>query len=148
MSISGHALYILFMELYNLLKENSNMKNYFAANLRFLRKRNGLSQRELANILSTTIASVCHWEKGIRVPNLDTIQQISDYFQVPIDLLQKNLAEEDKTLHYVETIYQDQEMSIVAHLPIPFEQLTSSQKEKLYQMAIDGLSDLKDENKK
>ena len=39
-------------------------------------------------------------------------------------------------------------MSIVAHLPIPFEQLTSSQKEKLYQMAIDGLSDLKDENKK
>ncbi len=148
MSTSGHALYILFMELYNLLKENSNMKNYFAANLRFLRKRNGLSQRELANILSTTIASVCHWEKGIRVPNLDTIQQISDYFQVPIDLLQKNLAEEDKTLHYVETIYQDQEMSIVAHLPIPFEQLTPSQKEKLYQMAIDGLSDLKDENKK
>jgi DNA-binding transcriptional regulator YiaG len=34
-----------------------------------LRKRAGLTQQELADIIGVTRVAICHWEKGRRVPD-------------------------------------------------------------------------------
>ena len=59
----------------------------FSERLKELRKSKNLSQKELAEILNTTNSSICDWECGRTEPNLNTIRQIADYFEVSCDYL-------------------------------------------------------------
>ncbi|MBQ3762491.1 MAG: helix-turn-helix transcriptional regulator [Clostridia bacterium] len=59
----------------------------FSERLHDLRKERGLNQTELANALNVTLGTVSVWERGIRKPEVDTLERISDYFDVSLGYL-------------------------------------------------------------
>lgn len=54
-----------------------------------LRKKNGLSQDEFAELFHISRQTVSNWENGKSYPDLEMIIKISDYFKVSIDELLK-----------------------------------------------------------
>ena len=52
-----------------------------------LRRKAGLSQEELADLVGVTRQAVQKWESGASRPDLDNITALSDYFQVSLDYL-------------------------------------------------------------
>lgn len=59
-----------------------------------LRKREGMSQEQLADRLGVTRQSVSKWESGTAVPELVKLISLSDVFGVSIDYLVKDTWEE------------------------------------------------------
>lgn len=55
--------------------------------LRELRKKRGLTQRQMADILKITERSYQRYEGGERVPELDILCAIADFFGVSVDYL-------------------------------------------------------------
>lgn len=55
-----------------------------------LRKRDGLSQDEFANVLNVSRQTVSNWENAKSYPDLEMIIKISDYFKISVDELLKN----------------------------------------------------------
>ena len=47
-----------------------------------LRKKNGMTQKELAEILNVSQNAVYNWENDKRAPNADVIKQIASFFGV------------------------------------------------------------------
>ena len=62
----------------------------FSEKLTILRKKKGLSQEQLAEMLGVSRQSVSKWEAQQALPETAKIVMISDIFQVPIDLLLKD----------------------------------------------------------
>ena len=58
------------------------MNNFFSQNLKYLRKKQGLTQQHIADIVGKRKSIVGNYEKGNVEPSMDTIQKISDYFTV------------------------------------------------------------------
>ena len=58
-------------------------------NLKYLRKLKGLTQQELANHLGIRRSSIGAYEECRATPKYETLEKISDFFQVSIDLLVK-----------------------------------------------------------
>ena len=58
-------------------------------NLKFLRKRKGLTQQELADKLEIRRSSIGAYEECRATPRYDTLERISDLFEVTIDILVK-----------------------------------------------------------
>ena len=52
-----------------------------------LRKKKGLTQEELAQVLYVSRTAVSKWESGRGVPNIESLKAISKYFSVTIDEL-------------------------------------------------------------
>lgn len=61
----------------------------FAENLAFLRKKNNITQEQLAERLEVTRQSVSKWESGGSFPEMETLLKISEMFGVNIDALLK-----------------------------------------------------------
>lgn len=59
--------------------------NFFADNLKTLRKESGMLQRELAQKLNMTKNAVSGWEVGRNQPDYDTLLRICDIFDVSAD---------------------------------------------------------------
>ncbi|MCH5142454.1 MAG: helix-turn-helix transcriptional regulator [Clostridiales bacterium] len=59
----------------------------FNENLKQLRTINGLGQKQLAEILNTTLKTVSHWETGYCEPSISQLITIANYFDVTIDEL-------------------------------------------------------------
>lgn len=55
--------------------------------LRELRKERKLTQRQVADAISTSTPVYCRYEKGEREPSIDTIIRLSDFFDVTCDYL-------------------------------------------------------------
>lgn len=55
--------------------------------LRELRKENSLSQEKLGNIIGVSKVSVSGYENGNRIPSLDILEKILDFFGVSSDYL-------------------------------------------------------------
>ena len=73
----------------------------FQEKLQALRKRQGLTQEELAEILYVSRTAISKWESGRGYPNIDSLKAISRYFSVTIDDLLSGeellvLAQEDQ----------------------------------------------------
>lgn len=64
----------------------------FNERLQGLRRREGLTQEELAGRLNVTRAAVSKWESGRGYPAVDSLKAISQYFSVSLDEL---LASDD-----------------------------------------------------
>lgn len=58
-----------------------------ANRLRKLRKENNLTQADLANELSFSKTTIANYEQGLRTPNIETLNEISNYFNVSFDYL-------------------------------------------------------------
>lgn len=59
----------------------------FAQKLRYLRLERNLNQHEFANLLNKSFTSVCNWEKGVRIPKLETIKEIAEILNVDYTFL-------------------------------------------------------------
>lgn len=56
--------------------------------LKQARKRRGLNQAEVAEILGVTSASICHWERGERVPKVTTFLRMCELYKCkPSDII-------------------------------------------------------------
>ncbi len=83
--------------------------NSFSLKLKNLRQKNNLTQEQLANELNTRYhlneskATISQFEHNKRIPDLDRLINIADYFQVSLDYLccdvnKANIAEEDNNI--------------------------------------------------
>ncbi|MGM9646862.1 MAG: helix-turn-helix transcriptional regulator [Eubacteriales bacterium] len=70
------------------------MNNHFAARLRLLRCRKGLTQGEVAKSLSLTVQAVSKWETGRNLPDIALLPAIADLYGVTIDELFRTKTEE------------------------------------------------------
>ena len=52
-----------------------------------LRKERGLLQKEVATHLNMTVATVSNYEKGVHLPDLNTLILLADFFDVSTDYL-------------------------------------------------------------
>ena len=59
----------------------------FPQKLKELRIENGLTQKQLADVLETTDDSIYSWERGRSQPSLEMLRSIADYFEVTVDFL-------------------------------------------------------------
>ena len=59
----------------------------FAEQLKTLRKKNSLTQKELAEKVGVKQNSYANWENGNREPNIEMLVRIADYFDVSLDYL-------------------------------------------------------------
>jgi transcriptional regulator with XRE-family HTH domain len=69
----------------------------FGEKLRILRKRHGLSQRELAEALGyvSATAYISDFETGKRKPTLEMVLKVADFFGVSLDQLARDDLEVD-----------------------------------------------------
>ena len=74
--------------------------------LRDLRKKHGLSQKELAEKLMTTQAKVASWENGDSVPDISYIAKLAVLYDVPADYLLKDDKQEGQTIEPGEEMYR------------------------------------------
>lgn len=86
--------------------------NSFGKNLRRLRQSKNLKQKQLCDILGFKSPSLIGmWERGEREPGIDSLLNLSNYFEVSIDELIGN----DK--FYYDTTFKP---AIVAEQPQPY----------------------------
>ena len=55
--------------------------------IKSLRKERGFTQQQLGDMINVTKVSVCGYEKGTRIPNLDTLEDLASVFNSTTDYL-------------------------------------------------------------
>lgn len=63
--------------------------------LRLLRNNLHLRQEDVAKALTMERTTYCNYENGTRTPSLETVVQLADFYQVPIDYLVRESNEQD-----------------------------------------------------
>ena len=73
----------------NLKEKFSKLRkmNYFAQNLKVLRKEKGLSQPELAKELNVSKGMISFWENEVYEPTATNIIAVAKFFNISIDNL-------------------------------------------------------------
>jgi transcriptional regulator with XRE-family HTH domain len=67
-----------------------------AQNLKYLRNKNKLSQKELADAMGLPRTTLGDYERGNTEPNIATLIKLADFFKLKIDdMLRKNLSHQD-----------------------------------------------------
>lgn len=70
--------------------------NYFSKNIRYLRKKYGITQSELAKRIGKTKNAVSNWEQGIRQPIVLDVIKICKYFDIDFsDLMESDLTQKE-----------------------------------------------------
>ncbi len=69
------------------------MTNYFSKNLKYLRTKKNIDQKEMAEDLGIAQSTLSCWENGLRSPDLDMLSKISKYLDVYDDFITKDLTE-------------------------------------------------------
>lgn len=77
-----------------------DIKQIIANNLIQLRKKNNLTQNELAEKLNYSDNAISRWERAEVTPSIETLQQISEIFGVPLSTLIEGNAVEVVTKDY------------------------------------------------
>ena len=96
--------------------------------LQELRKKKGLTQEELAEVLFVSRTAISKWESGRGYPNIDSLKAISKFFGVTIDELLSgdellSIAEEDtkqKEKHFRDLVFGLLDCSIAMFFFLPF----------------------------
>lgn len=68
------------------------MGNYFAKNLKYLRKEKKIDQQIMAEDLGVAQSTLSCWENGLRSPDLDMIAKIAQYLNVYDDFITQDLT--------------------------------------------------------
>ena len=71
-------------------EQDENYRRIFARNLNRFLEINGKNQADIATLLNVSQAAVSNWCKGIKMPRMDKVQALADYFGVN----KSNLLEE------------------------------------------------------
>lgn len=77
------------------------LKNVIASNIIALRKKQKLTQAELAERLNYSDKAVSKWERGESVPDVETLKRVAEMFGVTVDYLLTESPDEfvDKFKH-------------------------------------------------
>ena len=68
-------------------------KSYFGENLRRIRREMGMTQKELAALISVTHSSISEWETGDKYPQIIWIYEIASKLGIsPEDLVKPNFS--------------------------------------------------------
>lgn len=81
--------------------------------LRYYRKQNNLTQKELADKLHVSRKTISAWENGRGYPDISSITKLSDIFDISTDDL---LRDNNLLKHYAEQDKQGQRAEIVAKI--------------------------------
>jgi transcriptional regulator with XRE-family HTH domain len=73
-----------------------SLKAIIAANIADLRKKNGMTQQDLAAKLNYTDKAISKWERGESIPDVIVLKQIADMYGVTVDYLLTDVHEEPK----------------------------------------------------
>ena len=73
------------------------MSILFGENLKELRMKSNLSQRDLAEKMFVTRSTITHWENGSRLPDAKMIYRLADCLDVDVDRLMSVAAESDES---------------------------------------------------
>ena len=76
-------------------------ENKFSQIIKELRKKNNLTQQQLADIVGITATGVSYWESGNATPNTETLNKLSNYFWVTVNYL---LGIKDKIFRKAEQV--------------------------------------------
>ena len=63
------------------------METRIAENIRAYRKKRGLTQEQLAEVLGVSVGAVYKWESRSSLPELRLIMEMADFFDVSVDVL-------------------------------------------------------------
>ena len=63
------------------------METRIAENIRAYRKKRGLTQEQLAEVLGVSVGAVYNWESRSSLPELRLIMEMADFFDVSVDVL-------------------------------------------------------------
>lgn len=63
------------------------MEMKLSENIRAFRKARVLTQEQLAEVLGVTVGAVYKWESGLSQPELRTIMELADFFDISVDVL-------------------------------------------------------------
>lgn len=64
-------------------------------NIKNLRKTKGITQEELAIRLNVVRQTISKWEKGLSVPDADTLIKLADFFEVSVSELLGSTVEKE-----------------------------------------------------
>lgn len=92
--------------------------NGFAEIFKYLRLREGLTQKEMADRLGIAKSTVSMYENGNREPDFELLEQIADYFNVDMNfLLGKDKDEryflDEKTTQIAQEIFDNEELKLL-----------------------------------
>ncbi len=86
----------------------------FNENLRELRKRKGLTQEELASKVNVVRQTVSKWEKGLSVPDADSLQKIAEVLEIEVSqLLGANIETEENRNEIAEQLSRINEQLVI-----------------------------------
>lgn len=86
----------------------------FNENLRELRKSKGFTQEELATKINVVRQTVSKWEKGLSVPDADSLQKIADVLDVEVSqLLGANIETEASKNEIAEQLSRINEQLVI-----------------------------------
>lgn len=60
---------------------------YIGSKIRELRKKKGITQEQLASVLSVSPQAVSKWESSLTYPDMEMMPVIAAYFEVSMDIL-------------------------------------------------------------
>lgn len=72
-----------------------NMKNIIAANLRYLRNKNNMSQEEVAEKIGVSRQSVAKWENGDSLPDIIKCDALAELYDVSLNDLVRYDSEKE-----------------------------------------------------
>ena len=79
--------------------------NYFASNIRYLRRIKKMYQKEFGGLFEKSEATISAWEKGTRSPTVNDTQRVAAYFGITIsDLVYSDIASNPDILVYAEDL--------------------------------------------
>lgn len=86
----------------------------FNENLRELRKSKGFTQEELATKINVVRQTVSKWEKGLSVPDADSLQKIADVLDVEVSqLLGAKIEKEENKNEIAEQLSRINEQLVI-----------------------------------
>lgn len=78
------------------------MSDLIGKNIYTLRKRQGLTQKELAKLINVSLQAVSKWENGNTIPDVSTLPLLANVLHCNIDSLLGYVAEQRKITDYEE----------------------------------------------
>ena len=88
--------------------------NYLSTNIKFLRQKNGLTQEELSKIVNKSRVLISQWESDDRDITTEDIIKLSDYFDIPMDILVgKDLRIKDEDTYDETNVLFDKYMDVL-----------------------------------
>lgn len=119
------------------MKENGNSPKELGTRIRYARKKNGLNQEKLAELVGMTTSAIGSYEIGKSYPSVEVLTRIGSTLNVSFDWLIRGKSESDYQLESVSETPLQQKLQQMEE--------TFRQKEQQYLEIIRNLSLGKDE---